>query len=138
MSRINRGLHTGFRSTSQQLVGDVSPSTSKTRVTMIEHKPEFVKKIYELGGTGILKCYQCGSCTAICPITENLNINFRKIVRYIQLGLEDSIQSILGDPKTLWLCLHCGLCAEICPRGAGPGDVIHALRAYIVAKWRER
>jgi quinone-modifying oxidoreductase subunit QmoC len=35
----------------------------------------------------------------------------------------------------IWLCHNCGDCSTKCPRGAQPGDVLAAVRAYAVAEY---
>ena len=98
---------------------------------MVRANPGFAKKLEEFGVPLATVCFNCGNCSAICPLIYDTFP--RRIIRYIQLGLEESI---LNNPRELWLCLHCGLCTETCPRGADPGEIIHGLRSYVVAKWR--
>ncbi|MCD6492241.1 MAG: 4Fe-4S dicluster domain-containing protein [Archaeoglobaceae archaeon] len=93
--------------------------------------PDFVKELYEFGVETALECFNCGNCTAICPLEYDLFP--RRVIRYIQLGLKDRI---LENPDELWRCLHCGLCTQTCPRQANPGELILGLRRYVVAKWR--
>ena len=35
----------------------------------------------------------------------------------------------------IWLCHNCGDCTTLCPRGAKPGDVLSAIRAYAVREY---
>ena len=35
----------------------------------------------------------------------------------------------------VWLCHNCGDCTTLCPRGAKPGDVLGAIRAYAVTEY---
>ena len=65
-------------------------------------------ELIELGGDGIKKCYQCGTCTAICPLSKEQTTRVRRMIKKIQLGLEEEV---LGDP-TPWLCYFCGDCNE--------------------------
>ncbi|RLE41631.1 4Fe-4S ferredoxin [Candidatus Woesearchaeota archaeon] len=98
---------------------------------MVKVNPEFIKKLEKYGVPIATACFSCGNCSAICPLSYDTFP--RKIIRYIQLGLEDRI---LSNAKELWLCLHCGLCSETCFRQADPAKIIHALRRYVLAKWR--
>jgi Fe-S oxidoreductase len=67
-------------------------------------------------------CYQCGVCTAICPLRATGNPpSVRKLIRSAQAGL--ALDS--NDP---WLCTTCKLCEFACPRGVPIVDVLHALR----------
>jgi len=68
-------------------------------------------------------CYQCGVCTAICPLTATGRFpTVRKLVRSAQAGLST-------ESDNLWLCTTCGLCESTCPRGVPIVDVLHALRS---------
>ncbi len=93
--------------------------------------PEFADEMEEYGVPTTMECYNCGTCTAICPlIYEHFP---RKMIRYAQLGAKDRI---LAQANELWRCLHCGLCTSTCPREANPGELIMGLRRLVVAHWR--
>jgi quinone-modifying oxidoreductase subunit QmoC len=102
-------------------------------------KKDIINDIVELGGKGIFKCYQCGSCTATCAIAEGMFISFRRAIKYAQLGLEDRLKSDLVP----WLCNVHGDCIKACPRDANPCEILASLRRYQstlydwtgVAKW---
>lgn len=67
-------------------------------------------------------CYQCGVCTAICPLYVTGKAPFvRRLLRSAQAGLESPIDDA-------WLCTTCKLCETSCPRGVPIVDVLHALR----------
>lgn len=89
-------------------------------------RSRFSDEIVKLGGVGLIKCYQCGACTATCPMSEEYNMSFRKTIKYVQLGLQDEVLTDL----TPWLCYYCGECSEACPRQADPGEVMMAVRRY--------
>jgi Fe-S oxidoreductase len=72
------------------------------------------------GASGTLSlCYQCGTCTAICP----MNVPVRSIVRGAQVGIRE-----LAITDALWLCATCKQCEVACPRGIDITGVIHSLR----------
>ncbi|MGB9728585.1 MAG: 4Fe-4S dicluster domain-containing protein [Thermoprotei archaeon] len=87
--------------------------------------------IVALGGNGIRECYQCGSCTAICPISENFSISFRRTIKYAQLGLEKKLVNDL----TPWICHACGECSNSCPRDANPSELMMTFRRYLTTKY---
>lgn len=97
-----------------------------------EIDPGFKEEIKKLGGETVIECFNCGTCSAICPIHEKLP---RRFIRYVQVGAKDRI---LENATELWHCLHCGLCNYTCPRGAKPGDLMLALRRYALKTWRGR
>jgi hypothetical protein len=96
----------------------------------------FLDEISALGGESIRKCYQCGSCTANCPLTDRIKAFPRRTLRLVQLGLaEKAVQS-----PDIWLCSACTTCKAACPRGADPGEIMAALRRYAYRKysWQPR
>jgi len=80
---------------------------------------EFRQAVSRATGSRLLACYQCGTCTAICP----LNVPVRSVIRGAQLGIRD-----LAMSEALWMCATCKQCEVACPRGVDITGVIHALR----------
>jgi ferredoxin len=74
-------------------------------------------------------CYHCGTCTAICPLSEEGFLFPRKKIRLMQMGLKDQIESSV-EP---WLCYYCGDCTKTCPRDANPGELMMSLRRYLTS-----
>lgn len=62
-------------------------------------------------GTALHECYQCGKCSAGCPMAHAMDLMPRQIVHYMQLGMMDEILK----SKSIWLCASCHVCAERCP-----------------------
>lgn len=91
--------------------------------------PEFSTKIQRFGAVNINACYNCGNCTAICPLSEPDNSFPRKMLRVSVLGLEDK----LAASTEPWLCYYCGECSETCPRDANPGELMMSLRRYLTS-----
>ena len=108
--------------------------TDQIATTMLlskEKETDTTDLILKLGGEGIRKCYQCGSCTAICPISEDYMTSFRRSIKYAQLGLEKKLSSDL----TPWLCYACGECSNSCPRDANPSEIMMSIRRYLTIKY---
>jgi quinone-modifying oxidoreductase subunit QmoC len=94
----------------------------------MEVDPGFVREVVDLGGKSLKKCYQCATCSVICPQSPDENPFPRKEMIWAQWGAKDRL---LADPD-IWLCHQCNDCSEYCPRGAKPGEVLAALRAKAV------
>jgi len=76
-------------------------------------------------------CYHCGTCTAICPLSEEGFLFPRKKIRLMQMGLESQLESSV-EP---WLCYYCGDCTKTCPRDANPGELMMSLRRYLTSTY---
>jgi len=87
---------------------------------------DFIKDMKAAGGDTLKKCFQCATCSVVCPLSSDDNPFPRREMIYAQWGLKDKL---VGDPNIL-LCHQCGDCTAYCPRGAKPGDVLGAIRAY--------
>jgi Fe-S oxidoreductase len=96
-------------------------------------------------------CTKCGKCHEACPATasgyplspRDLVLDLREVAegslgirRALGLGpLRDPGASILGDPirpETLWSCMQCMACVEICPVGIEHVPMINQLRRRLV------
>ena len=101
---------------------------------------KFVKELQAVGGDSLKKCYQCATCSVVCPLSPDDSPYPRKEMVWAQWGLKDRLVNDID----IWLCHNCGTCSDLCPRGAKPGDMLSALRnmAYrnlaplpIIGKW---
>jgi heterodisulfide reductase subunit C len=93
--------------------------------------PDFVSELKEYGAIGVESCFNCGNCTAICPLTSDGHPFPRNTIRLAQLGLKDRI---LQNPDP-WLCYYCGECSETCPRQAEPAESQMAMRRWLTAQY---
>ena len=91
--------------------------------------PDFIYEIKEYGAVGIEKCFNCGNCTAICPLTSDEYPFPRNMIRMVQVGQKESLKQKI-DP---WLCYYCGECSDTCPRQAEPGEFMASARRYAIA-----
>jgi len=96
---------------------------------LIDADLKFVEGVMKAGGEDLNKCYQCSTCTVVCPLTPEGAPFPRKEMIAAQWGIKDKLIKSM-DP---WLCFHCNDCSEQCPRGAKPGDVMAAIRNMIIA-----
>ena len=76
-------------------------------------------------------CFQCGTCTATCPLTDASTSLVRRIIKYAQYGLVPSDEKILDF---IWRCTTCGMCASSCPRGVDIPAIIRGYREILQEK----
>jgi quinone-modifying oxidoreductase subunit QmoC len=86
-----------------------------------------IKEIQSLGGDTLKKCYQCATCSTVCPLSPDEAPFPRKQMILAQWGFKEKL---LNDPA-IWLCHQCGDCSKYCPREANPGEVMAALRLSV-------
>ncbi|MBI4493082.1 MAG: quinone-interacting membrane-bound oxidoreductase complex subunit QmoC [Chloroflexi bacterium] len=99
--------------------------------TLLQPDLNFKQRILSLGGADLTACYQCGTCSVVCPISTADNPFPRKEMVWVQWGLKDLA---LSNPS-IWLCHRCGTCSAYCPRDARPSEVMAALREYSIGHY---
>jgi Fe-S oxidoreductase len=77
----------------------------------------------EAGGESLQSCYQCATCTAVCPWNLVREFQVRGAIHLAQTGLLTEV----GEEAN-WLCATCDACVERCPRGVKIIDVWRAIR----------
>jgi quinone-modifying oxidoreductase subunit QmoC len=98
---------------------------------LLEPDLELIKEIRNTTDGNPKRCLQCASCSIVCNISPDHRPFPRKEMVMAQWGWTDGL---LRDPD-VWLCYQCNDCSTYCPRGAKPGDVLAAIRAYIYKKF---
>ena len=79
-------------------------------------------------GQDVSRCYQCGKCTAGCPVAYAMGLTPRQIMRAIQLGLKEEVL----QSSTIWLCVFCQTCSVRCPREIDIAKVMESLRIVAI------
>src|SRR5512136_420378 len=69
-------------------------------------------------------CYQCGRCTAGCPVAYAMDAGPHQIMRGIQLEQRDWVMG----RNTYWICASCITCTTRCPCEVDVARVIDGLR----------
>ena len=95
-----------------------------------EMDPKFKYEISRVpGAEKIMLCFQCGTCTADCPIARfSDTYRPRQILRMTQLGLKSKVLS----SDVIWLCAACFTCVDHCPQDVEIASVLRALRNLAV------
>lgn len=87
-------------------------------------------EIEKLTGINVLKCYQCGKCSAGCPVRVFMKVAPNKVVRLVQLGLdEEALKS-----ETIWMCAGCLTCSTRCPQNFDLAKFMDALKEIAIKR----
>lgn len=93
--------------------------------------PTLLDEMERYGAPDIKACFNCGNCTAVCPLSEGDDAFPRRMIRHVQLGQRDA----LAASKEVWTCYYCGECSETCPREAAPGELMAAARRFAIGRF---
>ena len=85
----------------------------------------FRQTVEARSGQNLSDCYQCGKCSGGCPVTPDVPMTPSRVIRLVQLGLED--EALEND--TIWYCTACGTCNGRCPIGVDIVAIMDALRS---------
>ena len=102
--------------------------TVSVRIHADRSSNSFVDQVEHLSGQRLLACYQCGNCSAGCPMSGHMEILPNQIVRMAQLGMRDT----LCESKAIWACVSCMTCNTRCPKGVRIAEVIEAVREIVL------
>jgi quinone-modifying oxidoreductase subunit QmoC len=97
-------------------------------IEKLEPDLNFKRQIMGLDAGDLSFCYQCGTCSAVCPVSTKDDPFPRKEMVWVQWGLK---KRALSNPS-IWMCHQCGTCSAYCPRDAKPANVMAALRDYSI------
>jgi len=84
----------------------------------------FGETISGLSGVDIFTCYQCGKCTAGCPVVMEMSHTPNQIIRLIQLGLKEDVL----NSRSPWLCAACETCTTRCPKEVDIAKIMDTVR----------
>jgi len=93
-------------------------------------KSTFQQRLEKDCGEKVRHCYQCGKCSAGCPIAFQMDYLPNQIIRMVQLGMEEQVLS----SRTIWLCASCLTCTTRCPREIDIAEIMDYLRRVAYKK----
>jgi heterodisulfide reductase subunit C len=85
-------------------------------------------EVRRIAGLDPARCYQCGKCSAGCPMASEMALRTHQLVRLVQLDRRER----LVESDSIWLCVGCETCTTRCPNGFDPAAVIDALRELVL------
>jgi heterodisulfide reductase subunit C len=94
------------------------------RITSNPTGSAFKAQIEKISGQKLLACYQCGKCSAGCPMAAHMDVLPNQMIRMAQLGMRKQ----LLETKAIWMCVSCLTCNSRCPKGIKIAEVFEALR----------
>jgi len=94
----------------------------------LKTEDDIILEIKAISGEDVRACYQCGKCTAGCPLASAMDLMPNQILRLLQLG---EYEQVLKS-RTIWQCASCLTCAARCPKEVDPARVMDALRTILM------
>jgi heterodisulfide reductase subunit C len=91
------------------------------------HAETLPSRVQDATGESIFSCYQCGKCTAGCPLAAEMDYAPHQILRLLQLDLPEMEEEVL-TAFSIWLCLTCETCAARCPQEVDLPRIMDYLR----------
>ena len=91
--------------------------------------PSFADEIAAAaGGDTLRECIQCGTCSAVCPLSAYMDYTPRQLIAMTRAGFKDEVLRSLS----IWVCASCYACTVECPKQIPVTDVMHALKRAAV------
>ncbi len=95
----------------------------------VQVNTELLRELRPYGAFDVSACFNCGNCTAVCPLSNGDASFPRRLIRYGQIGDRERLLA----SKEVWLCYYCGECSDTCPRKAEPGEFMASARRFAIA-----
>lgn len=84
-------------------------------------------------GINSARCYQCGKCSAGCPLSPEMDFPPSQIMRLLQAESPGDDESVLRS-HSIWLCLTCEMCLSRCPMQVDIPHIMDYLRQESVRR----
>jgi heterodisulfide reductase subunit C len=78
----------------------------------------------------LLKCIQCGTCSASCPTAYAMDYTPRQVIAALRAG---QLEKVLRS-NTPWLCASCYYCTVRCPAEIQFTDLMYELKRMSVRR----
>jgi heterodisulfide reductase subunit C2 len=91
-------------------------------------------RVAEKTGVDVARCYQCGKCSAGCPLASDMDFPPSQIMHLLQLRDFPEMAEQALRSQTIWLCLTCEICYARCPMEIDIPKLMDALRSESMAQ----
>jgi len=61
------------------------------RISSARTGSAFVARIEKISGQKLMACYQCGKCSAGCPMAAYMDVLPNQMIRMAQLGMQEQL-----------------------------------------------
>jgi heterodisulfide reductase subunit C len=93
-------------------------------------RPTLAEELRRATGRNPARCYQCGKCSAGCPMASETTLRPHDVMRLVG---QDRREELLVS-ESIWLCLTCETCVDRCPNECDPARTMDALREMASAE----
>ena len=91
-----------------------------------------VAKIADRAKVNLRDCYQCGKCSAGCPMAEDMDYTPQQVMHLLQMGQIDTALNARGP----WVCAQCMVCSARCPQNIDIAAIMLEVRRESNAQGR--
>ncbi|MDP4223233.1 MAG: 4Fe-4S dicluster domain-containing protein [Bacteroidota bacterium] len=84
-------------------------------------------ELLEHADVKVTRCYQCGKCSAGCPLAEEMDYSPSLVMRMLQTGNPELEEKVLRS-FSIWVCLTCEMCFARCPMSIDIPEMMDYLR----------
>lgn len=102
----------------------------KIQLSKADIDSDLVHQVERVSGEEFKKCYQCGNCSAGCPVSFAMEIPPTKVMRLMQLGRVNEVM----NANSMWLCVGCLQCYSRCPKSVSVAAVLEAMRQLVLRR----
>ncbi len=93
--------------------------------------PGFAAEVAAIpGGIKLHECIQCGTCSAVCPMSAYMDFTPRRMIAMTRAGVREDVLGSLA----VWVCTSCYACTIECPKQIPITEIVKGLRRISMAE----